>query len=183
MPPDFQYAYPEPTEEILDNIKRAIAAVPKLYTQVLHLMNKMNLPVPFGRKLPALHTKRPRSSKEALSESESELSSEEETVPPKKQAILAPATSNAPITSIPTIAAAPILTVQPSPAAPAPTLPSVTEERNVIKLAELTAMRMSMQELQSMPIFSKYEVTLYIFFTGADLTIPANHTANYILKI
>lgn len=26
----------------------AIIAVPKLYTQVLHLMNKMNLPCPFG---------------------------------------------------------------------------------------------------------------------------------------
>jgi len=26
----------------------AIIAVPKLYTQVLHLMNKMNLPAPFG---------------------------------------------------------------------------------------------------------------------------------------
>ncbi len=30
----------------------AIAAVPKLYTQVLHLMNKMNLPPPFGPILP-----------------------------------------------------------------------------------------------------------------------------------
>jgi U11/U12 small nuclear ribonucleoprotein SNRNP65 len=26
----------------------AIIGVPKLYTQVLHLMNKMNLPCPFG---------------------------------------------------------------------------------------------------------------------------------------
>ncbi|CAG8489451.1 719_t:CDS:2, partial [Paraglomus brasilianum] len=34
--------------EILQNITSAIAAVPRLYTQVLHLMNKMNLPPPFG---------------------------------------------------------------------------------------------------------------------------------------
>ena len=38
------------------NLCAAIIAVPKLYTQVLHLMNKMNLPPPFGpaRKRPAM---------------------------------------------------------------------------------------------------------------------------------
>ena len=38
------------------NLCTAIIAVPKLYTQVLHLMNKMNLPPPFGpaRKRPAM---------------------------------------------------------------------------------------------------------------------------------
>ncbi|CAG8755235.1 16288_t:CDS:2, partial [Funneliformis caledonium] len=51
-PPSLHYRYPPPTVEILYNIMNAIAAVPKLYTQVLHLMNKMNLPPPFGPILP-----------------------------------------------------------------------------------------------------------------------------------
>ncbi|KAI8365211.1 uncharacterized protein BYT42DRAFT_589177 [Radiomyces spectabilis] len=46
--PHLRYQYPDPTPEILSNIMHAIASVPRLYTQVLHLMNKMNLPPPFG---------------------------------------------------------------------------------------------------------------------------------------
>ncbi|CAG8681825.1 5381_t:CDS:2, partial [Scutellospora calospora] len=50
--PTLHYRYPPPTVEILYNIMNAIAAVPKLYTQVLHLMNKMNLPPPFKPVVP-----------------------------------------------------------------------------------------------------------------------------------
>ncbi|KAI9138853.1 hypothetical protein BKA69DRAFT_1126982 [Paraphysoderma sedebokerense] len=46
--PSLHYLYPPPNPMILTNIMYTIAAVPKLYTQVLHLMNKMNLPPPFG---------------------------------------------------------------------------------------------------------------------------------------
>ncbi|RUP44256.1 hypothetical protein BC936DRAFT_149713, partial [Jimgerdemannia flammicorona] len=46
--PHLCYRYPPPTPEILTNMMHAIAAVPRLYTQVLHLMNKMNLPPPFA---------------------------------------------------------------------------------------------------------------------------------------
>jgi U11/U12 small nuclear ribonucleoprotein SNRNP65 len=46
--PRLVYAYPAPTANILTNIANAMACVPKFYTQVLHLMNKMNLPAPFG---------------------------------------------------------------------------------------------------------------------------------------
>jgi len=46
--PQLQYVYPAPTITILTNIANAMAAVPKFYVQVLHLMNKMNLPAPFG---------------------------------------------------------------------------------------------------------------------------------------
>lgn len=64
--PLLEYAYPPINETIVTNITNgelseatlriAIIAVPKLYTQVLHLMNKMNLPPPFGpaRKRPAM---------------------------------------------------------------------------------------------------------------------------------
>jgi len=48
LDPQLQYVYPAPTVTILTNIVNALAAVPKFYVQVLHLMNKMNLPAPFG---------------------------------------------------------------------------------------------------------------------------------------
>jgi len=48
LDPQLQYIYPAPTVTILTNIVNALAAVPKFYVQVLHLMNKMNLPAPFG---------------------------------------------------------------------------------------------------------------------------------------
>lgn len=41
------YQYPPPTKSVLLNICKAMANTPKFYTQVLHLMNKMNLPCPF----------------------------------------------------------------------------------------------------------------------------------------
>ena len=46
--PKLQYMCPSPTVTILTNIANALASVPKFYVQVLHLMNKMNLPPPFG---------------------------------------------------------------------------------------------------------------------------------------
>lgn len=52
FPPHLEYAYPPPDANILANITNALMAVPPLYTQVLHLMNKMNLPPPFRMALP-----------------------------------------------------------------------------------------------------------------------------------
>ncbi|KAG7216744.1 hypothetical protein INR49_021127 [Caranx melampygus] len=46
--PTLKYLYPPPTNGILTNITHALMSVPKFYVQVLHLMNKMNLPCPFG---------------------------------------------------------------------------------------------------------------------------------------
>ncbi|KAJ6854834.1 hypothetical protein NC651_039713 [Populus alba x Populus x berolinensis] len=46
------YAYPPPDGNILTNIVNALIAVPRFYTQVLHLMNKMNIPAPFRMTLP-----------------------------------------------------------------------------------------------------------------------------------
>ncbi|XP_062509345.1 RNA-binding region-containing protein 3-like isoform X2 [Corticium candelabrum] len=43
-----RYAYPPPTIDTLVNISHALACVTGFYEQVLHLMNKMNLPPPFG---------------------------------------------------------------------------------------------------------------------------------------
>ncbi|XP_071451256.1 RNA-binding region-containing protein 3-like [Hetaerina americana] len=53
-PPPYhlRYEYPPANIGVLTNICRSIAVVPKLYTQVLHLMNRMNLPCPFGPLLP-----------------------------------------------------------------------------------------------------------------------------------
>uniref|UniRef100_A0A3P8X8H1 RNA-binding region-containing protein 3 n=2 Tax=Esox lucius TaxID=8010 RepID=A0A3P8X8H1_ESOLU len=46
--PSLKYLYPPPSNGILTNIAHALLSVPKFYVQVLHLMNKMNLPSPFG---------------------------------------------------------------------------------------------------------------------------------------
>ena len=94
--PALEYNYPKPSEQILTNIYNAIASVPKLYTQVLHLMNKMNLPPPFPPNSLPVPSKLRRGTekkrkKEGLgefdSESEQEEESEEEEVekrPPRK---------------------------------------------------------------------------------------------------
>ncbi|CEG70204.1 hypothetical protein RMATCC62417_06143 [Rhizopus microsporus] len=77
--PHLRYLYPDPTPEILTNITHAIGSVPRLYTQVLHLMNKMNLPPPFGPLVKhAVPTLRKRKEDALLSSDESEL--EEETL-------------------------------------------------------------------------------------------------------
>lgn len=47
-PVHVKYQYPPPTLRVVSNIAKALASVPKFYTQVLHLMNKMNLPCPFS---------------------------------------------------------------------------------------------------------------------------------------
>ncbi|XP_024375226.1 U11/U12 small nuclear ribonucleoprotein 65 kDa protein [Physcomitrium patens] len=52
FPPQLEYAYPPPDGNILTNIVNTLIAVPRFYTQVLHLMNKMNLPAPFRPALP-----------------------------------------------------------------------------------------------------------------------------------
>ncbi|GMN58426.1 hypothetical protein TIFTF001_027529 [Ficus carica] len=46
------YAYPPPDGNILTNIVNTLIAVPRFYTQVLHLMNKMNIPAPFRMAMP-----------------------------------------------------------------------------------------------------------------------------------
>lgn len=48
LDPRLEYMYPQPTVNILTNIANTLASVPKFYVQVLHLMNKLNLPAPFG---------------------------------------------------------------------------------------------------------------------------------------
>ncbi|XP_078433319.1 RNA-binding (RRM/RBD/RNP motifs) family protein [Wolffia australiana] len=52
FPPYLEYEYPPPDGNILTNIVNALIAVPRFYTQVLHLMNKMNIPAPFRMALP-----------------------------------------------------------------------------------------------------------------------------------
>ncbi|KAL1554528.1 U11/U12 small nuclear ribonucleoprotein 65 kDa protein [Salvia divinorum] len=111
FPPHLEYAYPPPDGNILTNIVNALIAVPRFYTQVLHLMNKMNIPAPFRKALPTpplpefLSTPPPppppmESNMEYLSSSESEMESSDEEVRQearpkrkraKKRAIVGPA--------------------------------------------------------------------------------------------
>ncbi|XP_055314182.1 RNA-binding region-containing protein 3 isoform X2 [Sitodiplosis mosellana] len=46
-PPHLYYEYPKANRDIIDAICIALECVPKFYTQVLHLMNRMNLEPPF----------------------------------------------------------------------------------------------------------------------------------------
>ncbi|KAJ8376087.1 hypothetical protein SKAU_G00066670 [Synaphobranchus kaupii] len=71
--PSLKYLYPPPSNGILTNIAHTLVSVPKFYVQVLHLMNKMNLPSPFGP-----ITARPPDEYPPLPEEEMEFSSEEE---------------------------------------------------------------------------------------------------------
>ncbi|CAH1792254.1 unnamed protein product [Owenia fusiformis] len=84
--PELMYSYPPPTASVLTNIANALAAVPKFYTQVLHLMNKMNLPAPFGpvtptpplpEELPPIPNE-PHPEEDIPSTEESELESDED---------------------------------------------------------------------------------------------------------
>ena len=87
--PELRYLYPPPNPSILTNIMHAIASVPKFYVQVLHLMNKMDLPAPFGMvtpkppvnpevQLPAVPDDVSQKEMDISSSSESELSSSDE---------------------------------------------------------------------------------------------------------
>lgn len=46
-PPHLRYSYPKASRDILDSICIALETTPRFYTQVLHLMNRMNLEPPF----------------------------------------------------------------------------------------------------------------------------------------
>ncbi|XP_055617890.1 RNA-binding region-containing protein 3 [Toxorhynchites rutilus septentrionalis] len=98
-PPYLKYRYPKPTREIIDSICVALESVPKFYTQVLHLMNRMNLPPPFVPSDLQRTTNQTASVKKdacqqtdvtcfqesLLAEGESELESDEELQPKRKQ--------------------------------------------------------------------------------------------------
>ncbi|KAK7377743.1 hypothetical protein VNO80_03175 [Phaseolus coccineus] len=97
FPPHLEYAYPPPDGNILTNIVNALIAVPRFYTQVLHLMNKMNIPAPFCMALrtpplppevpvppPPTVTINPQSADLSSGESEMEYSDEEYEASTKK---------------------------------------------------------------------------------------------------
>ncbi|GFP97807.1 U11/U12 small nuclear ribonucleoprotein 65 kDa protein [Phtheirospermum japonicum] len=113
FPPHLEYAYPPPDGHILTNVVNALIAVPRFYTQVLHLMNKMNIPAPFRSALPtpplpaSVPVPPPPPSAQTkmkdLSSSESEMESSDEEVRPearpkrkrvKRQAIVGPGVDN-----------------------------------------------------------------------------------------
>eukprot|EP00002_Diphylleia_rotans_P030012 TRINITY_DN6146_c0_g1_i1.p1 TRINITY_DN6146_c0_g1~~TRINITY_DN6146_c0_g1_i1.p1 ORF type:complete len:345 (+),score=97.49 TRINITY_DN6146_c0_g1_i1:115-1149(+) len=81
--PFLEYLYPPPSDAILANIRNALIAVPRFYTQVLHLMNKMNMPPPFGPEtatltVAALMKAKKRRRDDLLSSDESEMSDSDE---------------------------------------------------------------------------------------------------------
>ncbi|KAI8876169.1 hypothetical protein K501DRAFT_262610 [Backusella circina FSU 941] len=86
--PHLRYQYPDPTPDILYNITNAMGSVPRFYTQVLHLMNKLNLSPPFGpihEQPPPPMNLRKRKKDDLLASDESELSDEEEEMTAEQQ--------------------------------------------------------------------------------------------------
>lgn len=79
--PSLHYLYPPPTPLTLNNISHALVAIPQFYVQVLHLMNKMNLPPPFGAPISQPVEEPPP----LPSSEESELESDEEDKVPKPE--------------------------------------------------------------------------------------------------
>ncbi|XP_066250488.1 RNA-binding region-containing protein 3-like [Euwallacea similis] len=81
-PSHLKYNYPKANRATINNIAHALATVPRFYTQVLHLMNKMNLPPPFAMPDPPVRAIPPQiqiaKKRKAESESESEIESEGE---------------------------------------------------------------------------------------------------------
>ncbi|XP_026283827.1 RNA-binding region-containing protein 3-like [Frankliniella occidentalis] len=83
-PSHLHYQYPPPTPATLSNISRALSMHPRLYTQLLHLMNRMNLPPPFQDGSRLKSTCNQETQTEIIwvhkSSSESEMESEEEQI-------------------------------------------------------------------------------------------------------
>ncbi|KAI9304117.1 hypothetical protein BJ944DRAFT_250150 [Cunninghamella echinulata] len=83
--PQLKYKYPDPTPEIISNMMNSIATIPRLYNQVLHLMNKMNLPPPFGpQETLSVPSILKRKHDDLLESGESEIESEEDNESEKK---------------------------------------------------------------------------------------------------
>lgn len=116
-PPHLKYNYPKANRATINNIAHALATVPRFYTQVLHLMNKMNLPPPFAvlepapRAVQAVTPKPVEKRKKSSSESELESDGEkpQEVIPErkvlKKTAVKRPKflpVKPQPVTSVPT---------------------------------------------------------------------------------
>ena len=76
--PKLRYSYPAPNVRILTNITNALASVPKFYVQVLHLMNRMNLPAPFGALTATPPLPEPLTVEPEIEEAEMAISSSEE---------------------------------------------------------------------------------------------------------
>lgn len=83
-PPHLKYEYPKANKATINNIAHALATIPKFYVQVLHLMNRMNLPPPFAMENPpiiqqnAVVNRNIQQPQKAKTSSESELESDEE---------------------------------------------------------------------------------------------------------
>lgn len=147
FPSDLQYKYPPITEATLQNIANAIVAVPQLYIQVCHLMNKMNLPPPFGTTSPTPSMARldGKVAEEAASESESDDDFEGEQRAPRSLSNLPPEMRTQPAKKPKPLPMTINIQGQLQPVPERPLSPS--SYRKVISRAVLQSQRMSEAEL------------------------------------
>ncbi|XP_028391536.1 RNA-binding region-containing protein 3-like [Dendronephthya gigantea] len=95
--PYLHYVYPPPSPTIITNIANALICVPKFYVQALHLMNRLNLPAPFGFQTPTPPFPGETQTEENVSSSEeSELESDNETTRAIHEARKRPSTGKKP---------------------------------------------------------------------------------------
>ena len=141
FPPHLRYAYPPPSREILHNISAALVAVPRFYTQVLHLMNKMNLPAPFGamREIPPTEEDKERARQERQKKREMGLESDESELESDDDAQQKKATAAAALPHKKRKRDEPVLppaATEPLPSAPIPA-PRQPAQPQVIKMAPI----------------------------------------------
>ncbi|EDW01272.1 GH20545 [Drosophila grimshawi] len=175
-PPYLQYAYPPINDNILAAIGDALRSDKRFYTQVLHLMNRMNLRPPFGKRPSGLHLLPEQSQSIATqtekvleSETESELESDEEAKLKQQQLKRKPA---ALATSIPeqyrkrarqmlqSAVKAPIVKVSidvPTFDAPKIELKLPTSLPAASTDEQLPEERLTLEQLQALPIYKNYK--------------------------
>lgn len=90
-PAHLRYTYPRANRATIHNISFALETVPQFYVQVLHLMNRMNLPPPFSNApdtpIPVKTVQPPKPVPPPKSDSESEMESEDDSNDKQKQII------------------------------------------------------------------------------------------------
>lgn len=176
-PPYLRYAYPPVNADILTAIGETLKSDKRFYVQVLHLMNRMNLPPPFGERpkgviLPSRQTENVATQTELIeSETESELETDKEEEPKQanpQQQLRAKRPADSLVLEQYRKRARQALLVEKPAAVKEKTVPDapVAMQRKIeLKLptvlpvvAQLPEERLSAEQLQELPVYKNYKI-------------------------
>ncbi|KAI8035936.1 uncharacterized protein LOC128256754 isoform X1 [Drosophila gunungcola] len=168
-PPYLRYSYPPINGEILARIGQSLQSNTRFYTQVLHLMNRMNLEPPFEKRPSGLMVQSFRQTvatqtEVMASESESELESEdEEQKRAKRQRLLPPSSEKIQKRTRHMLQQAVHQASHPNPRRETQ-LPTFNAPKIELKLPETLKPatskpegRLSASELQALPVYRNYK--------------------------